>query len=378
MPNRNLAILLACASLVDLAMNMPGTILPLIMLQYGYTQERIASVLFVPILVALVTTLPSGSLVDRFGSRTTLLFCTAGLALSTLALLAAHSQTSIAWVLAARSVCYIAFTTASFCVAASSPSERERLAGVTWLAMAVTAAYSIGPALSIFLMRHHFGEVQFAWSAGACVLAAAIVPLFSRDISARVRSKNTVPGVPYGAWLAPLCFCAAVTTIGGVNGTLAVVALHAKGLNGGFFFSATALGMLAGRIPAAAIVRRYGPLCAAASLASLMLAGGTLLALAQSDVQMIAGAFLAGAAWSGMLPACTSMLLRASPPGARGRAMAAYTFAMTVGATAGGAAATQFARMPNGYSIAIEIACALPLAALAFLHVQSRTLLDAA
>lgn len=370
MPDRKLIKLLLCASLVDLSANMPTTILPLLLLAGGHTAHQAASTMFVPLVVGLLLTLPSGPVVDRIGQRRSLFVSVAGLAVTTAALFTAHSLEGIGVVLALRAACGVLFMTASFVAASSSEDPKERLYGVTWLAMAVTISFSIGPALSTFLWQHGYHQIQFVACAAICAAALFCVPAAERRKGAdRI---STPPPIPYAAWAAPLCFCVAVTAIGGVNTTLAVVGLHARGLNGGLFFSGTALGMLLGRIPSARIVDRYGAITAAGVLVTVMLLGGSIVAVAASDIVLGAGAVFMGAAWSCMLPACSSLLLAASSPATRGRAMAAYTFAMSFGGVIGGAAATRLSAWPNGYAIALEVACGLPPVALIFLIASER------
>lgn len=370
MPDRKILRLLLCASLVDLSANMPTTVLPLLLLAGGHTAQQAAATMFVPLVVGLLLTLPSGPVVDRIGQHRSLLASVGGLAVTTAALFAAHSLESIGAVLALRAACGVLFMTASFVCAASSEDPKERLYGVTWLAMAVTISFSIGPALSTFLWQHGVHEIQFLACAAICGAAFFCVPA----VEARRAAAGTSPAppIPYAAWAAPLCFCVAVSAISGVNTTLAVVGLHARGLNGGLFFSGTALGMLLGRIPSARIVDRYGAVTAAIVLVVVMLLGGNIVAFAPSDLVLAAGAVFVGAAWSCMLPACSSLLLAASTPGTRGRAMAAYTFAMSFGGVIGGAGATRLSGWPNGYATALELACALPPVALVFLIASER------
>ncbi len=376
MPDRALLRLLVCASLVDLAMNMPLTIIPLRMLEDGYAAQQAATAMFVPLVVALITTLPSGFAVDRFGVHKTLLAGIGTMGAVTALLLAAHSPKSVAALLAVRSACGVLYMTASFVFAASSDDEKQRLYGVTWLAMAVTISFSVGPALSTFLWQHAIHDVQFIACALCCAAALAFVPAGGAPSRRPAdASESRIHSMPYAAWAAPLCFCVAVSAIAGVNNTLAVVGLHARSLSGGLFFSGTAVGMLLARVPSAVVVHRYGAIAAASALTCIMLAGGTIVALSQSNAVLVGGAILMGAAWTSMLPACSSLLLAAAPPHARGRAMAAYTFAMSLGAVIGGAGAAQLSRFPNGYAVALELACALPPIALAFLVFSQRVAL---
>jgi MFS family permease len=370
MPDPRLLRLLLCASLVDLSANMPTTILPLLLLAERHSAQQAAATMFVPLLVGLLLTLPSGPLVDRIGQHKSLSVSVAGLAITTAALFTAHSLESIAAILALRAACGVLFMTASFVAAASSEDAKRRLYGVTWLAMAVTISFSIGPALSTFLWQHGIHQIQFSACAAICALAFFCVP--PREQHRAVERSTPAPRIPYGAWAAPLCFCVAVSAISGVNTTLAVVGLHARGLNGGLFFSGTAIGMLIGRIPSAKIVHRYGAVTAAGVLVVVMLFGGSIVALATAEIWLAAGAVFIGAAWSCMLPACSTLLLAASSPATRGRAMAAYTFAMSFGAVIGGAGATRLSGLPNGYAIALELACGLPPIALIFLFASER------
>ena len=370
MPSRKILRLLVCAALVDLAVNMPAAVLPLLLLSERYSAQQTAAVMFVPLAVGLLTTLPSGPLVDRIGQRASLLISVAGLTPATAALWSAHSGAAIGAILAVRAACCVLFLTASFASAASSEDPKERLYGVTWLAMAVTISFSIGPALSTYLWQHHVHQIQFLACSAICAAALCCVPPIEEHKPPH-RSSPVEP-VSYVAWVAPLCFCIAVSAVSGVNATLAVAGLHARGLSGGLFFSGTAAGMLLGRIPSAAIVQRYGAVTAAGTLAVVMLAGGTIVAVASTNLHLAAGAVLIGAAWSCMLPACSTLLLAASSPQTRGRAMAAYTFAMSFGAFIGGAAATRFSALPNGYAIVLELACALPPVALALLIAAER------
>lgn len=371
MRDRTFFRLLFCASLVDLSTNIPATILPLLMLAERHAAQLIAATMFVPLVVGLFATLPSGPVVDRIGSPKALFASAVGLMLSTGSLFWAHSLESIGLILGLRGLCAVLFMTASFVYAASSEDPKQRLYGVTWLAMAVTVSFSIGPALSMFFWQHGVREVQFLVCAVLCGIAVFQVPP-AGERTAQARAAAPAGPVPYAAWTAPLCFCIAVSAIAGVNSTLAMVGLHARGLNGGLFFSATAVGMLLARIPSAAIVHRYGAIAAAAGLAAVMLLGGTMVAVTPSNLYLAAGAALMGAAWTSMLPACTTMLLASSSPETRGRAMGAYTFAMSIGAVIGGAGATRLAALPNGYAAALLIACTLPAISLAFLIPSER------
>jgi len=363
MPSRPYARLLLSSALADLAFNAPLALVPLWLIARREDPAHIALAMFVAMLVNLAFTLPSGWMADRIDNARALHIGISGAFVLTAAMVVANGWQAFAIVMAVRS-CFIAlFGTAAFSLAIKVSRADRAVYALTWLAMAITASYAVGPAVVTFAWKHGYEHVQFLWCAAAA-LAAALLAFTLREsncASAERAAAPTLRRAHVTEWLAPLFFAMSVSTVGGVNNTLAVVALHLRGLDGGLLFTGAALGMLAARIPAAAAVNRYGSIAPSIALAVLMCAGTLCVAGAGSNAAILTGGFLIGVAWSAMLPACTQTLIQLAGPQARGRAMASYGFALSLGSVLGSAAATRLADCSGGYATALVGAGLLPV-----------------
>ncbi len=154
----------------------------------------------------------------------------------------------------------------------------------------------------------------------------------------------------------------------GVNGALAVLAFHDRGIaNGALIFSASALTTVLARYPAGRLVERFGARTIAVPTAIIQGCGCLLAARATNSLAVIFASICLGIAWAAVVPIGLALFFETSSQRSRGAAMGSYNLAFGFGGACGALIATVSIMLGAGYSQAISICALVPCLALGYL-----------
>lgn len=166
-------------------------------------------------------------------------------------------------------------------------------------------------------------------------------------------------------WAPTILFATSCALQGGVNGSLAVLTFHDRGIaNGATLFTASAITTVLFRYPASRWVEVFGARKVAIPTAIFQILGCTLAAGAHDLISVIMAGFCLGTAWSSIVPVSLALLFEQSSPRTRGAAMGAYNFSLGAGAATGAVIATVSTMLGHGYTAAILTCAAAPLLSL--------------
>jgi len=361
------AVLVVSALLFELALNLPVGTMPLALSADGTPRTAIAVSMGSGMFAALFVSLPVGALADRMG-RLVLIRISAAVGVAALLGLAfAHGPLLGGALLGVRSIALVAYMTAEFAYASEIASKERQVSGVATLGMIGNLSFAIAPAFSVFLWQHGVGREQYAYATGLAALGAACLFFLPKQYDERGRRPKRPPIVMHPRWLPAMGFALACTLQGGVNGSLAVLTFHERGIvNGAAIFTASALTAFALRYPAGRLVDRFGPRAVAIPTAVLQALGCFLAASAHSlAAVLVAGACL-GVAWSAVVPVALGLLFEHSSNRTRGAAMGSYNLAFSSGAALGALVATLATLGGGGYALAISLCAIAPLAVLPY------------
>lgn len=288
-------VLLLSALLIDLALNLPIGTMPLALVADGTSTSRVAVAMGAGMFASLVVSLPIGALVDRFG-RLPVIRAGAALGIFSLFGLAfVHGPVLGAIFLGLRSIAIVAYVTAEFAYAGELGSKGRAVSSVSTIGMIGNLTFAISPALSVYLWQHGIHREQYAW---ACVLAlcgAACLAFLPARYDVRNAGAKRAPIVMHPRWFPAVGFALACTLQGGVNGSLAILTFHERGIiNGAAIFSAMALTSFALRYPAGRLVDRFGPRRIAVPTAAIQALGCILAAFAHSLAAVIVAGMCLG------------------------------------------------------------------------------------
>jgi MFS family permease len=360
------AVLVVSALFFELALNLPVGTMPLALSSEGASRSAVAVAMGCGMFAALLVSLPVGALVDRLG-RLPMIRAAAVLGVASLLGLAFwHGPLAGGILLGIRSIAVVAYMTAEFAYASELASPERAVSGVATLGMIGNLTFAIGPALSVFLWQHGVGREQYLYATMLAGLGAACLLALPKRYDLR-RGSRAGAIVVDRLWLPACGFALACTLQGGVNGALAVLTFHDRGIvNGAALFTASALFAFALRYPSGRLVDRFGPRVVAVPTALLQGIGCLFAANAHTLAAVVlAGAFL-GSAWAAVVPVSLGLLFEHSGTETRGAAMGAYNLAFCGGASCGALLGTAATLAGGGYTFAI-LACALaPVAVLPY------------
>ncbi|GAC1349015.1 MAG: hypothetical protein NVSMB19_02070 [Vulcanimicrobiaceae bacterium] len=361
------AILVASALLFELALNLPVGTMPLALVAEGAPPSAVALAMGSGMFASLLVSLPLGALVDRVGRLPVLRGSAALGILSLLGLAFVHGPVLGGLFLGVRSIALVAYMTAEFAYAGELASKTRPVSGVSTLGMIGNLTFAIAPAASVFLWQHGVHREQYAWACLLALCGAACTFWLPSRYDVRSRGAKRAPIVMHPRWFPAVGFALACTLQGGVNGSLAILTFHERGIvNGAAIFTASALTSFALRYPAGRLVDRYGPRAVALPTALVQALGCVLAANAHSlGAVIVAGACL-GTAWAAVVPVALGLLFEHSSSRTRGAAMGAYTLAFSIGAAGGAALATLATLAGPGYTLAITLCALGPLAILPY------------
>ena len=167
------------------------------------------------------------------------------------------------------------------------------------------------------------------------------------------------------AWLPAIAFSSAGAMQAGVNGALAVLAFHDRGIaNGALLFSASAFTTVVFRYAAGRAVERFGPRAIAVPTAVVQAIGCLVAAHAMTMPMVIAAGICLGIGWACIVPVVLGLFFEESVPEERGAAMGAFHFAFGLGAALGSAVATVSTCLGHGYGTAMMTCAVVPAVSL--------------
>ncbi|MDP9025562.1 MAG: MFS transporter [Candidatus Eremiobacteraeota bacterium] len=360
-------VLVVSALMFDLALNLPVGTMPLALVGDGTPVTAVAIAMGSGMFAALVVSLPIGALVDRFG-RLPILRAAGVLGVFSLFGLAfVHGPILGGLFLGIRSVAIVAYVTAEFAYAGELASADRAVSGVSTLGMIGNLTFAIAPALSVFLWQHGVHREQYAWASILAIGGAACLWLLPAKYDVRASGAKRRTIVMHPRWLPTVAFTIASTLQGGVNGSLAILTFHERGIvNGAAIFTAMAFSAFALRYPAGRLVDRFGPRAIAVPTAVIQALGCVLAASAHSLAAVVIAGMCLGLAWSAVVPVALGLLFEHSSSRTRGAAMGAYNLAFSVGAAGGAALATVATLLGPGYGLAMAMCAVGPLAVLPY------------
>ena len=291
------ALLIASAFLFELALDLPVGSLPLALDVDGASHGAVAAAMGSGMFAALLASLPLGAVVDRFGRLSVMRLTGVAGALILLGLTFVHGAWGGSALLALRSIAFIGFMTAEYRVrrgprvAAACRFDRgdarhDRHPDLRH-----------GPALGIALWQHGIGREQFAWAALLALGGVAVLWFLPAD---RVRRPHAAaPRMLRREWLPAIAFGVTAVLQAGVNGSLAVLTFHDRGLaNAAALFSASAISAFALRYLTGRMIEHFGPRRFALAVAVVQCAACLLAARAHSLTEVVVAGVLLGAGWA--------------------------------------------------------------------------------
>ena len=369
------AILVVSALLYDLALNLPVGTMPLALLADGTAPTAVAIAMGSGMFAALFVSLPIGALTDRIG-RLPMLRAAAGLGiLSLFGLAFAHGPILGGILLGVRGIALVGYMTAEFAYAGEIASKGRAVSGVATLGMIGNLTFAISPAIGVFAWQHGIGREQYAWACGLAICGFALLFALPGKFDERRASGTRAPILMHPRWYPAIGFAMACTLQGGVNGALAILTFHQRGIvNGAAIFTASALTSFALRYPAGRLVDRFGPRVVALPTALISALGCVFAASAHSLVAVVFAGLLLGTSWAAVVPVALGLLFEHSTSRTRGAAMGAYTLAFSAGAAIGASVATLATLAGGGYAVAMTLCALGPLAVLPYVLRSRRSM----
>lgn len=366
------AVLVASAFLIEIALNVPLGSLPLALIGDHVPPGAIALIVGAGPIASLAVSVPIGGLADRFGRLPTIRIAAALCVVSIAALAYVHDPLLNGVIMAIRGVAITAYVTAEFAYASAIVAPERAVSATATLGMVGNLSFATAPAAGFWLWQHGIEREQFLWAAAVALVGAFILNTLPAEAARRVRRSRKI--YIRSAWLPAIAFLVACSLTGGVNGALAIVTFHARGIaNGALLFSAMATTTFVLRFFAGRLVDRFGPRAVAIPTAIVQCAGALLAAHARTPLEVIVAGLCMGIAWSAVVPVGIGLLFERSSKGTRGAAMGSYNLAFSIGMTAGALIAAAAAAWGAGYAAAMSLCAAASLLALPWLFLARPT-----
>jgi MFS family permease len=360
------AVLVASAFLIEVALNIPLGSLPLALVGEHVPAGAIALIVGAGPIAALAVSVPIGGLADRFGRLPTIRVAAALCALSIGALAYVHDPLLDGIIMALRGVAITAFVTAEFAYISAVVAPERAVSATATLGMVGNLSFATAPAAGFWLWQHGILREQYLWAAALALLGALILIRLPAETARRVHRSRKI--FMRSAWLPAIAFLVACSLGGGVNGALAIVTFHQRGIaNGALLFTAMASTTFVLRFFAGRLVDRFGPRKIAVPTAIVQCAGALLAAHARTPAEVIVAGLLGGVAWSAVVPVGIGLLFERSSKGTRGAAMGSYNLAFSIGMTGGALVAAAAAAWGPGYPLAMSLCAAAAIVTLPLL-----------
>lgn len=365
------AVLVLSALLIDVALNIPLGSLPLELVAEHVSPAAIALIVGAGPIAALAVSVPIGGLADRFGLLPTIRIAAVACVGTIGALAFVHDPVSTGIVMAIRGMAIAAYVTAEFAYVSAIVAPERSVSATATLGMVGNLSFAIAPAAGFWFWQHGIGREQFGWAALCALAGTLVLTALPRDAARPVRRSRRI--FMRSAWLPAIVFLIACSLGGGVNGALAIITFHARGIaNGALLFSVMALTTFVLRFFAGRFVERFGPRLVAVPTAVLQCAGALFAAHAQTSEQVVIAGICSGMAWSAVVPVGIGLLFERSSKGTRGAAMGSYSLAMGIGTTVGSLIAAAAAATAAGYPAAMDVCAVASIVALPWLFIAGR------
>jgi MFS family permease len=352
--------------LIEVALNEPLGSLPLALVRAHVPAGEIALVLGAGPIASLLVSVPVGGLADRFGRLPTIRIAACLCVTSVGALAFIQDPIVIGAVMAIRGIAITAYVTAEFAYASAVVAPERAVSATATLGMVGNLSFATAPAAGFWLWQHGIERQQFLWSAGLALVGALILAGLPAESMRPVRRSRKI--FMRSVWLPAITFLVACTLTGGVNGALAIVTFHQRGIaNGALLFTALASTTFALRFFAGRLVDRFGPRAIAVPTAIAQCVGALLAAHAQTPLAVVVAGLCMGIAWSAVVPVGIGLLFERSSRNTRGAAMGSYNLAFSIGMTAGSVIAAAAAAWGGGYTLAMSLCATAALFVLPWL-----------
>jgi MFS family permease len=357
---RFLAVCLAIA-IGQGSQNLMTAALAVYLRALGTAPGRIGAEVSASSVVAVVCTLGTGPLINRWGARRIILAGMAAYLVAALGLLAFPAESGVAAFRAMQGIGAALVIPSSLTVAPRLAPTRPGVA-IGALGSANTLAYAIGPPLGLWLYAN-LGPRGLFIPAAICAALGFCISLL---VLPNVRGETGRAGFGFDRrWSGQLLANALCSFyFGGVVAYLPLALAGAHGPNAGIFFTADALGVLLLRAPTGILVDRLGPRGAEAIGVGLTLAGLGLLFLPATVISLVLAGAGTGTGAGLFLTAVLIELTQHSHEANRGTAMALGSASFNLGIFAGGTLAGVIV-VAGGFQAVLLLglattACALP------------------
>ncbi|HEY9684393.1 MAG TPA: MFS transporter [Oculatellaceae cyanobacterium] len=358
-------LLLLSAFCLEVVLNLPVGSLPLALEHEGATREQIALAMGSGMFTALIVSIPIGALVDRIGRLATMRFAIGASFITMTALAFLPGPLLAAVFMALRSVSLSAFMTAEFAYGSTIVSKERAVSATATMGIIGNFCFALAPALAVYMWQHGIGRVQYLWAEILIVIGAILLTRLPEKHDMKISASSKRRIMMRSTWAPAILFATSCALQGGVNGSLAVLTFHDRGIaNGATIFSASALTTVLLRYPASRFVEKFGARKMAIPTAIFQIVGCALAASAHNLLSVVIAGMCLGSAWSSIVPVSLALLFEQSSPRTRGAAMGAYNFSLGAGAACGAGVATAATVLGLGYTGAILCCAAAPVAAL--------------
>jgi MFS family permease len=367
------ALLLLTALCLELALNLPVGSLPLALEHDGATREQIAMSMGAGMFTFLIVSIPIGALVDRIGRIATMRIGIALAFISMAALYITHGPVLGGALMACRAMALCGFMTAQFAYGSMIVPKDRSVSAVATMGIIGNFCFALAPALGVFLWQSGCGRQQYLWAEVLIAIGAILLTKLPEKHDMKMPASSRRRIMLRRTWTPAILFALSCALQGGVNGSLAVITFHDRGIaNGATIFSASALTTVLFRYPAGRLVEIFGPRKIAIPTALFQVAGCLLASQAHSLLFVIVAGACLGVGWSSIVPVALALLFEQSSARTRGAAMGAYNFSLGSGAAVGAAVATVSTVLGHGYSEAMITCAVAPLLALPLVLLSNR------
>jgi MFS family permease len=249
----------------------------------------------------------------------------------------------------------------------------RRTEGIAYWGMANTAAIAVAPMVGLTLYRHGWFWVAALMTALSCGMLI---------LSLRVRGGTHQPAAPFPRaselvdWrviLLALGLFVMSYSYGGITSYVAIFAARQKIEPQSLFFTVFAIAILLTRIVTSPLGDRFGPLKLLYPSWPLVPAGLTILALAETPLQLSVAAFLFGAGFGAAYPAFVTYVFGRTAPERRGATFGSILFAFDMG-IGSGSLITGMLVQRSGFPAAFGTAAVLSALSIPLFFITSKLL----
>lgn len=345
--------------------------LPLALVDAGWSDGQIGTIMGLAAAVQIVAGLLAGGLIDRYGGRLVFLGGCAAFAAASL-LLAVGVASATGPVVALIGVRLLQ----GIGLAAVLPSALSLVPGLVVATRLATSLALVGAAANISLalappvslaVLDRASLALLAWlTLAAAIASAALVLGFARPeavlagpLEGARRLRRLLPAWR-SAWAAPIAVTVLYLVHWGVIIGYLPQRADAAGADVGLFFTADALALLALRVPGGYLAGRAGSLLLMLAGLGVTVAAMAILIQSPTTPLLILAGIASGAGAALLIPATTVELSRRSGDEDRGSAFALFSVAFAVGVSLGSLAIAPFIET-IGFEVAISIGIAAVL-----------------